>query len=88
MQDENIERTPLTPPEVNYVPTFSKKFLVEIDEACRSTRRVLAILLSLEEGGYLEDTDRKVLQTADAVLLKTAHQAREEASLWGGGGDK
>lgn len=82
---ENIERTPLTPIEVDYVPTFSKKFLVEIDEACRSTRMRLSILLAIEEGAYLEDAERDLLKAADKVLLRTSQQAREEALLWGGG---
>lgn len=82
---ENTERTPLTPIEVDYAPTFSKKFLVELDESCRSTRRALAILLTLEEGDYLEDAERDLLKAADKVLLRASQQAREEASLWGGG---
>ena len=81
---ENAERTPLTPTEVDYVPTFSKKHLVEIDEACRSTRKALAILLALEEGDYFEDAERDLLKAADKVLLRASQQAREEASLWGG----
>ena len=44
MDDQNdTERTPLTPIEVDYVPTFSKRHLVELDEACRSTRRASAL---------------------------------------------
>ena len=78
--------TPLTPleAEVDYVPTFSKKFLVEIDEACRSTRMRLAVLLAIEEGDFFEDAERDLLKAADKVLLRTSQQAREEASLWGG----
>lgn len=85
--NENNEHTPLTPLEAEgaYVPTFSKKFLVEIDEACRSTRRALAIMLALDEGDFLEETDRAALKVADAILLKVSHEAREEAALWGGG---
>ena len=53
MQDPN-EHTPLTPLEAEetYAPTFSKKFLVEIDETCRSVRTRLAVLLALEEGDF------------------------------------
>ena len=78
------ERTPLTPIEADYVPTFSKKHLVEIDEACKSTRKALAVLLAIEEGDYFEDAERDLLKAADKVLLRTSQQAREEASLWGG----
>lgn len=81
---ENAERTPLTPIEVDYVPTFSKKHLVEIDEACKSTRKALAVLLAIEEGDFFEDAERDLLKAADKVLLRTSQQAREEASLWGG----
>lgn len=85
MDDQNdTERTPLTPIEVDYVPTFSKKFLVEIDENCRAVRTRLAVLLALEEGDFLAETDRAALKVADAILLKTSHEAREEAALWGG----
>lgn len=81
------EHTPLTPleAEADYVPTFSKKFLVEIDETCRSVRTRLAVLLAIEEGDFLEETDREALKVADAILLKVSHEARDEASLWGGG---
>lgn len=82
---ENTERTPLTPIAMDYVPTFSKKHLVELDESCRSTRRALAVLLAIEEGDFLEDAERDLLKAADKVLLRTSHEAREEASLWGGG---
>lgn len=85
--DEDINvHTPLTPleEEEHYTPTFSKKFLVEIDETCRSARTRLAVLLALEEGCFLEETDRAALKVADAILLKTSHEAREEASYWGG----
>ena len=81
---EDIERTPLTPIEVDYVPTFSKKHLVELDESCRSTRRALAVLLAIEEGDFFDDAERDLLKAADKVLLRTSQQAREEASLWGG----
>lgn len=85
MNDQNdTEHTPLTPIEVDYVPTLSKKHLVELDEACRSTRRALAILLAIEEGDFLDDAERDLLKAADKVLLRTSQQAREEASLWGG----
>ena len=81
------DHTPLTPLEAEaaYVPTFSKKHLVELDEACRSTRMRLAVLLAIEEGDYFEDAERDLLKAADKVLLRTSQQAREEASLWGGG---
>ena len=82
--DENTERTPLTPIEVDYVPNFSKKHLVELDESCRSTRRALAVLLAIEEGNFLEDAERDLLKAANKVLLRTSQQARDEASLWGG----
>ena len=85
MDDKNdTERTPLTPIEVDYVPTFSKKHLVELDEACRSTRRALAVLLAIEEDDFFEEAERDLLKAADKVLLRTSQQAREEASLWGG----
>lgn len=84
MQDENTERTPLTPIEVYYAPIISKKRLVEIDEACKSTRRALAVLLAIEEGDFFEDAERDLLKAADKMLLRTSQQTREEASLWGG----
>lgn len=85
---EAIQRTPLTPLDEDdcvHVHTYSKKFLVDIDEACRSTRMRLALLLALEEGDYLEDAERNLLQAADKVLLRISRQAREERSLYMGG---